>query len=101
MVHYLNFRDRKRRQKYKGVETYNHLLHGVFNDSRIAFTTRFILKARSSERLLRLNKYGISHIRGRCQETGRSRFVFRLFGLSRATLRSTLSKGVFSGFTKK
>jgi len=101
MVHYLNFRDGKKRQSYRGVETFNYLLHGVLSDTRISFTTRFILKARSNERLLRLNKVGISRIRGRCLETGRSRFVLRLFGLSRASLRARFSRGLISGFKKR
>jgi ribosomal protein S14 len=101
MVNYLNFRDKRRRQRFRDIEGINFLLSGVLNDNRIGFSTRFILKSRCQQRVLKLNKYSVSHIRGRCRQTGRSRFVLRFFGLSRSTLRSRFSGGSVSGFIKK
>ena len=101
MINYLNFRDAKKRRSYKAIESFNYFLKGVLFDSRVLFGNRLILKSKTSERLLKLNKKGICRIRGRCLQTGRSRFVLRVFGLSRASLRGNFSKGIMSGFRKK
>jgi ribosomal protein S14 len=101
MVHYLNNRDFHRRKKIIKREFFYSLAKMCIVDKRLNYETRFLFKNRILQRNLRLQKYSITFLRRRCKETGRSRFVLRAFGLSRATFKSRASKGLFSGFQKR
>ena len=61
------------------------------DDERIAARTR----------LQKLDRNGASiRVRARCQVTGRSRGVYRKFGLSRIQFREMAHKGLIPGVTK-
>lgn len=101
MINYLNFKDNKARRFFVKKEIFRLGLHSCLLDTRFSFKTRFVLKSKLENKVLRLFGNNISKIRRRCVETGRSRFIISYTKLSRAQFKRKASLGFLSGLKKR
>ena len=98
MLHYLNYKDSKKRKLFFKKEFFINLFKSCSCDSRLLYKTRFLLKSKIFYSSLKISKFNLIRIRNRCVFTGRTRFVFRRFCLARMPIKFMISKGYGSGF---
>ena len=89
-----NERRKKLTKKYAGQYA---RLKATANDESLDETERLMARLKMAELPRNANP---TRIRNRCQLTGRSRAVYRKFGLSRIMIREMGNKGLIPGLTK-
>ena len=89
-----NERRKKLVKKYAGRYP---KLKAIANDTAPDDSDRLIARLKMAEIPRNANP---TRVRNRCQLTGRSRAVYRKFGLSRIMLRELGNKGLIPGLTK-
>ena len=72
-------------------------LKATANDESLDDTERLVARLKMAELPRNANP---TRVRNRCQLTGRSRSVYRKFGLSRIMIRELGNKGLIPGLTK-
>ncbi len=94
---YLILKDRRRRILYALYERRRNVLLSLVQNITVASTIR----AQAYRALLLLPRdSSVTRVRNRCTLTGRSRAIYRRFGLSRLRFRKLATQGQLAGIKK-
>lgn len=97
MIKYMNYKDKVRRQKFLFFEAERLRLKSVLYNRRLPSSFRSIY----SLKLATLPKDGSQvRVKNRCLITNRGQSIYRLFHLSRITLKEFVSFNRISGIRK-
>jgi len=87
-------KDRLRRKRFQNIEHHYLLLRSLFFNQRLPFKFRLYVHRRLG---LLSRRSSLVQIRNRCILTGRSRGVYRFFGLSRFQFKALAAQGYLTG----